>query len=130
MHSSMSSSRFLFALFFVHLVTLSMQSAVEVVNTNEVQAVQKAQYDEIERYLDKQIAEADRIREASWKRDFSNVAAYEKSVDPWRQNLIVLLGGIPYTNAPLKPREEVVSETPTHRAYRVWLPAFDDVSLY
>jgi hypothetical protein len=58
-----------------------------VVHTNNIETVQKAQYDQIERHLDKQIAEADRVREKSWKRDFSSLDAYEKSVEPWRGKL-------------------------------------------
>jgi hypothetical protein len=101
-----------------------------VMHTNNIETVQKAQYDEIERYLDKQIAEVDRIRERSWQRDFSSLDAYEKSVEPWRGKPAELLGGLAYTNAPLNPKEELISEFPSHRAYRVWLRAFDDVSLY
>jgi predicted esterase len=101
-----------------------------IVETSEIEVVQKRQYDEIERYLDRQITEADRIRESSWKRDFSNVNAYQKSVEPWRKQLMELLGGMPYTNAPLHPKEELIADLPSHRAYRVWLTVFDNVSLY
>src|SRR4051812_4314202 len=108
-------------LFAVGFAFISMTGGAAAVQTNEIEAMQRAQYDQIEHYLERQIAQADPIREASWKRDFSSVAAYEKSIEPWRQKLIELLGGIPYTNTALNPKEELISDFPSHRAYRVWI---------
>lgn len=96
----------------------------------DIAVVQDAQYNEIEQYLDGQIAEANRQRIESWKRDLSGIEAYEKSIEPYRQKLFDLLGGNVYAAAPLNPRVELVAEFPNHKAYRVWVGVFDQVTSY
>ncbi len=100
------------------------------VTPESVEANLKAQYDEIDRYLERQVKLADASRKESWKRDFASIEAYEKSVDPWRERLWELLGGKHYAPAPLEPREELLIETARYRAYRVWFGAFEDVRTY
>jgi dienelactone hydrolase len=104
--------------------------AEPLTTTNQIETVQKAQYDELDRYLDKQIEAADRAREALWKRKFTSTTAYERSIAPWRAKLADLLGGMSYKPTPLNPREELVADLPGHKAYRVWLSAFEGVSAY
>jgi len=116
------------ASFLAFLLLTPLGHAASVIPADQVESVQKSQYDELERYLDRQIAAADKSRASSWHRDFSSVAAYEKSIAPWRGQLARMLGGMDYVKAPLKPREELISERAEHTAYRVWIPAFDDVS--
>jgi len=100
------------------------------VSTEQAEAGQEAVRAEIERYLDRQIAAAGSQKDSKWARDFSSVAAYEKSVDPWRAKLWDMLGGDRYPPADLEPREELIAEFDTHRAYRVWLTAFPGVKVY
>src|SRR4051812_23731214 len=90
----------------------------------------KASDEAIERYLDRQIREAEKERDASWKRDVSSIAAYEKSIEPWRAKLWQLLGGSNYQSAPLNPKIELLKDFDACKAYRVWLTAFEDVSVY
>jgi len=96
----------------------------------EVEAQQQAQYQELDRYFDRQVNEADRQRARSWRRNFSSIKDYEKSVEPWRAKLFEMLGGNSYPNSPLRPQEQLIAELPTHKAYRVWFAAFDEVRTY
>src|SRR5687768_4553328 len=77
-------------------------AAGQTVKPEEVEAQQKAQYEQIERYLDRQIARAEQERKAAWQRDLSSVEAYERSIEPWREKLWEMLGGKEvYAAAPL-----------------------------
>jgi dienelactone hydrolase len=96
----------------------------------EVEASQKNQFDEMDRYFDRQVEEANQQREKAWQRDFSSIEAYERSVEPWRQKLLEMLGGDVYPRSPLKPKEERVAEFTTHTAWRVWFTAFENVRGY
>src|SRR5437870_11271260 len=99
-------------------------------STNEAQTQLQASEQAIERYLDRQIREANKTRETAWKRDLTSIAAYEKSIEPWCAKLWELLGGSNYQSAPLNPKLEPAGEFDTHKAYRVWLTAFEDVTVY
>jgi dienelactone hydrolase len=115
------------------LLVLSLAApsyALQTLRPEDVEANQKEQFDEIDRYMDRQVAEADRKRAESWHRDFSSLEAYERSIEPWRQKLMALLGGNAYTRSPLQPKEELVAEFPTHKAWRVWFAAFENVPGY
>ncbi len=116
-------------------VSLSMAigavaSPGQTVADEEVEAQQQAQYQELDRYFDRQVNEADRQRARSWQRNFSSIEDYEKSVEPWRAKLFEMLGGNSYSNSPLRPQEQLIAEFPTHKAYRVWFTAFDEVRTY
>ena len=50
------------------------------------ESMQKQQYDEIDHYFDEQITGASKQRAQDWRRDFSSLEAYEKSIDAWRDN--------------------------------------------
>jgi len=112
------------------LLLVPLSSPAQLLTTNQTEAVQQEQYSELDRYLDGQIANADRARQLSWKRKFTSISSYEKSIVPWRAKLAELLGGMIYRPAPLHPREELAADLPTHKAYRVWLSAFESVSAY
>jgi len=44
--------------------------------------------------------------------------------------LAQMLGGMDYAKLDLKPAQELIADLATHRAYRVWLPAFENVRSY
>ncbi|MPZ17847.1 MAG: hypothetical protein GEV06_08055 [Luteitalea sp.] len=102
----------------------------QVLLEDEVEAMQQAQFDEIDEYLDRQVERADSLRRAYWQRDLSSIAAYEESIEPYRDELFEMLGGNAYRESPLAPTEKLIAEFPTHKAYRVWITAFDDVHVY
>jgi len=94
------------------------------------QAYQAEQRAQLDAYFDKLLDASYPQRAQAWKRDFSSIAAYERSVAPWRGKFADYLGGLPY-QAPDRPvRTELVRETDTHTAWRVWIPAFDQVDVY
>jgi dienelactone hydrolase len=100
------------------------------VTAQEAEQRQEAVRAQIERYLDAEIERAGRTKNDSWRRDFSSIEAYEKSVEPWRQKLFEMIGGDQYPSPPLNPRQELIADFDTHRAYRVWLDAFEGVNVY
>jgi len=91
---------------------------------------QERQKAQLEKYFDRLIEQSYATRKAAWKRDFSSVEAYEKSIAPWREKFADYLGGMNYPRDPLRPREELIRETDTHIAKRVWFTAFGDVEVY
>jgi len=91
---------------------------------------QEEQRAQLEAYFDRRLEASYAERAAAWKRDFSSIDAYEKSVAPWRQRFAEYLGGMNYKPAKLAPREELIRETETHIAKRVWIPAFENVEVY
>jgi dienelactone hydrolase len=114
------------------LVTMTPTAEPEPLQFTKAQIM--AQHDVIEKqinaYFDRLIRESPTVRAAAWKRDFSSVEAYEKSVSPWRTRLATWLGGMDYSPAELKPREETLGATKAFTATRVWFTAFDDVQVY
>jgi dienelactone hydrolase len=102
----------------------------QTVSPEKVQSAQDTQYEEIKRYYDREIERAATTREEFWDRDFSSLGAYRRSIEPYREELFDMLGGNVYEKTPLEPREELIAEFPTHKAYRVWLRAFDRVHAY
>ncbi|MCA9096741.1 MAG: dienelactone hydrolase family protein, partial [Planctomycetaceae bacterium] len=93
----------------------------------EFQQIQRSQ---IETYLDLRLRESYAERKSNWSRDFSSIENYERSIAPRRQAFIEYLGGFPYKPAPLVPREQIISRSPTHTSWRVRIPAFDGVEVY
>lgn len=91
---------------------------------------QEEQRAQLEAYFDRRLEFSYAERAAAWKRDFSSISAYEKSIAPWRARFADYLGGMNYKPARLAPREEMIRETETHIAKRVWIPAFDNVEVY
>jgi len=117
---------------FTLLLTVLITSIVtaQTIKPPDIEEMQKQQYAEIEKYLDDQISSASKQRADSWRRDFSNLDAYEKSIDPWREKLAHMLGGLDYPKLDLLPKIELIADLPTHRASRIFLPAFANVRIY
>jgi dipeptidyl aminopeptidase/acylaminoacyl peptidase len=109
---------------------MPLLAADPTISSNAIAGAHTEQVQEFERYLDKRIVDSEKVRAGSWKRDFTSVEAYEKSIAPKRDELWRLLGGKPERVAPLAPKEESIAEFETHRALRVWLGAFDNVRVY
>src|SRR4051812_20800197 len=115
---------------FVIVLATPLLAPAATISSNDVAAAHGAQVKELEQYLDRRIAESEDVRAKSWKRDFSSIDAYERSVAAKRDELWDLLGGKPRNAAPLAPKEELIAEFETHSAFRVWLGAFDTVRVY
>jgi hypothetical protein len=119
-----------FALAALSSVVALRTASAQTLSPEQVEAVQQEQYAELDRYFDAEVARAEDVRRAAWQRDTSSVAAYERSIEPWRARLAAMLGADRYEPADLEPQEELIAELPTHRAYRVRLRAFDQVHAY
>lgn len=94
------------------------------------QEYQQIQRSQIETYLDLKLRESFNKRNTTWKRDFSSIENYERSIAPKRKAFVEYLGGFPYTPAPLDLRKEMIRQTPTHTAWRIRFRAFDEVEVY
>src|SRR5258708_32544417 len=90
-----TSSLVRFASVSLSLTIGAVASPGQTVADHEVEAQQQAQYQELDRYFDRQVKEADRQRARSWRRDFSSIEDYEKSVEPWRARWFAELPGHP-----------------------------------
>src|SRR5687767_14449932 len=91
------------ALAFIYTAAVPL-SAQTVISSNDVAAAHTEQFKELDDYLDKLIADSAATRAESWKRDFSSIDAYEKSMAPKREELWRLLGGKPADAASLAPK--------------------------
>ncbi|RPI81706.1 MAG: hypothetical protein EHM42_10275, partial [Planctomycetaceae bacterium] len=117
------------------LISIMQPAVVDAAEGNPTQEELEKQYQEEQRaeheaYFDKLLEASYPQRAQAWKRDSSDVAAYERSIAPWRTKFADYLGGMPYRPSDREVRIEPVRETETHSAYRVWIPAFDQVDVY
>ncbi|MDQ2900185.1 MAG: dienelactone hydrolase family protein [Acidobacteriota bacterium] len=95
------------------------------------------QVKELELYLDRQLDESASARKAFWRRDFASVAAYERSIAPYRQKLIEMIGGpagasqeAALIGEQLAVRKTLISETATHKGYRTWFKSRNGLTVY
>ncbi len=116
------------SLLLIFIITAT--TSAQTIKPADIEEMHKKQYDEIEAYLDQRIADSANDRRELHKYDFSSLDAYEKSIEPLRPKLAEMLGGLNYPKLDLKPTQELVADLPTHRAYRTWLPAFNNVRIY
>ena len=119
-----------YALCFVSLASCLSSLQAQTISPDEIDRLQAEQYAELDRYFDRQVAEAEEQRREALQRDTSSIAAYEKSIEPLRAKLWEVYGGRPYDAPPLDAKEELLAEFPTHTAYRVWLTSFEKVRQY
>jgi dienelactone hydrolase len=95
------------------------------------QPIRDEQYREMDRYVTGLAQKADAARAAHWKGlDFSGVAAYEKSLAPYRKEWSDFLGVPDAKGVPLNQRRERAADLPTHTAYRVWLDTLPGMHAY
>jgi dienelactone hydrolase len=93
-------------------------------------AVENSSYEELNRFYDGLIADADRQRQQSWHRDYSSIEAYEKGVAPHRDKLWQILGGRLERLAPLHASETLIGEFDSHNAYRVAIDLLEEVHVH
>lgn len=113
------------------LCVCSSVIAADVPTQEELEAkYQEEQRAQLEAYFDRRLAKSYSDRADFWKRDFTSVEAYERSIAPYRRRFAEYLGGMDYPKGELIVREEPIRETETHSARRVWIKAFGDVEVY
>jgi dienelactone hydrolase len=97
--------------------------------TEQSRQEHEAQFAQLERYLRAHIDASEQRRQQAWKRDFSSLEAYQRSVAPNRERFIAMLGGFP---EPAQPtfREEPIGALGSHQASRVWVSLVDGVEAY
>ena len=86
------------------------------------EAIRDQQYRQMDRYFDDWIAKASNRRAAYWNRlDFSSLAAYERSIRPYRKDWLEYLA-VPQTDTSAPHvRRVTVHEFGAYTAYRVWI---------
>lgn len=95
------------------------------------------QITELEQYLDQQLAHAPSARKAFWHRDTTSIAAYRRSIEPYRQELINLLGGPPdairdtaLNSYQLGLRRTLIADTSAYKSYRIWFTSRNGLRVY
>ena len=93
--------------------------------------IRDEQYRQMDRYFDRQIAQAERKRAGYWKRlDLSSPANFDRSAGAYRKDWSDFLS-IPYDgNTPLHAKLVKVREFASYTAYRVWFDALPGVQAY
>src|SRR5262245_29326676 len=91
------------AVFVVALLSAAVARADSPSQDDLEAKYQEEQRAQLEAYFDKRLEASYGERTAAWKRDFSSVTAYEKSIDPWRKRFAYYLGGMIYKPARLAP---------------------------
>ncbi len=89
----------------------------------------EAQFFQLERYLRSLVGESEDRRSQAWKRDFSGLEAYERSVEPNRERLLKMLG-VASLPGGLSLREEALPPCGPHQASRIWISGIDGVETY
>lgn len=86
-------------------------------------------YSNWDRYYSARCAEADAAIGTRWQRDFSNLEAYEASVEPNRERFRAMLGGWPWERGDLRAESLVFSKTNHYRVERVFITPFADLRM-
>jgi dienelactone hydrolase len=113
------------------LATVGLLAAGIPTHAEDIEAIRREQYREMDRYLDTWISQSPRYRAEYWKRlDFSSVAAYEKSAQEYRQAWSEYLA-VPKPKAgPIRAERVQAGEFNTYTAYRIWIDTLPGVRSY
>jgi len=90
----------------------------------------KAQVEQLEHFLDRELERADGEREKRWHRVYSSIEKYKASVRPNRRRLAETIGGALPLKNPFQARRIPLEETGTYQIERVWLPTLEGVETY
>ncbi|MDQ6664340.1 MAG: dienelactone hydrolase family protein [Acidobacteriota bacterium] len=87
---------------------------------------------ELEHYLDVKLDSSAATREAFWRRDYSSVAAYERSIEPYRPKLIELIGGTDASKPEpeLRARRTLVAHKGSYDVFRTWFASRNGLTVY
>lgn len=96
----------------------------------ETQQILDKQYHQLDAYLTAKLDEAPGKRAAYWKLDFSSLANYQRSLQPYRKDWAEMLGVPPSYKGPLKEKRVRIGETPKYTMYRVWFDAMPALETY
>jgi len=93
--------------------------------------IRQEQFDQIHGYLQSLVSESHEKRAAFFTPDFTSEAAYEKSLQPFREALCVQIGYPPPKPVEdAEPRYEMVVADEYATIYRMWLEVLEGVELY
>jgi dienelactone hydrolase len=95
------------------------------------QAIRDEQYRQMDRYFEEQIARAEKKRAQYWAHlDFSSPAAFDRSVQHYRDDWAKFLAVPSPGETPLNIKQLKVHEFDTYTAYRVWFDTLPGVQSY
>ena len=93
--------------------------------------IRDEQYRQMDRYFTALIDQADHKRIEYWKKlDYSSPAAYDRAVQPYRDDWARYIGVPDTSGVPLQPRREKLAEFQDSTAYRVWIQTLPGVQAY
>jgi cephalosporin-C deacetylase-like acetyl esterase len=115
-----------------YTVIICLISVVSAKSQPNIDSIADVNNKHITTFLDRKIVESEKKRENFWRRDFSSIENYQKSVEPNRERLKFILG-IRDMRQPDEPqlctgidRSPVAGKTPTHTVYAVRWQVLDD----
>jgi len=91
---------------------------------------QREQFDQMDRYFSRLIEQAAHTRLRRWRRDYSSIEAYRKSVAVNRKRFVDMLSVIQEEHMPLDPEVEVLAEEEKYSVRRVRLKVAPEVEAY
>ncbi|MCG3179398.1 MAG: hypothetical protein BIFFINMI_01733 [Phycisphaerae bacterium] len=94
---------------------------------DDVYPRQRALFDQFEAYFKRKAREIYDGRDARWARDFSSVAAYERSVEPMRTKYMQMMGGWHWDRGPLELVREPIREFKAFTLERATYTLFEGV---
>jgi len=106
---------------FARIEQLAGPDPLEPVDLHALDRWRKRTYQSYETFLRQRLVDLDAHRPALWKRDYSSVDAYRKSIEPMRQRLKEMFGGWvePEARKPVEKRDrETLKETDEFQALR------------
>lgn len=98
-----------------------------IFKNDEVYVRQKDLFDKFEKYLLGKLKSNYDQRHKLWKRNFSSLKAYEKSVETNRQHFLASLGGWAWARKPLKCKKELIKEFDKYTLFRITYTLFENV---
>ena len=91
---------------------------------------QREQFDQMDRYFSQLIEQAAHTRLRRWRRDYSSIEAYRKSVAVNRKHFVDMLSVIQEERMPLDPEIETLAEEEKYSVRRVRLKVAPEVEAY
>ncbi len=112
------------------LAALLIVALLAAEKMQDSQSIRDQQYAQLNAWLDRQLADAAKVRAAYWNLDFSSKANYERSLARYRKHWAAMLGVPPAYRGPLHEKRVKIGEDAKLTMYRVWFDAFPGVQTY
>ena len=97
------------------------QGHYDIIPWDDIDERRRALFGQVEAWLRGRLTDLEQTREERWRRDYTSLAAYERSVAPHRERWREFLTTWDEPRGDLQPRVELVADYERFRLERVWL---------